>query len=1002
MKACISRSNASLHHNQSNNSYKRYNASGMGARSDKAAWATFVSSGANAADSFERRVALRLFAKKIGLRPQDLQTPANFPGVESVPVNVSGIFTSFQAKFNAAGKTPWSDFRQAIRTAVAKKEADYYKLDRVVMYTNGSPGAGTGAHPQTASQKKIDDIARASGIGIEWMFGPQILDALREIPDMWCLFDPEFPDLRQPTSVNDLFQAVNTGFVGRQDQLDELHNFIESDAPFLWWVLSGRAGSGKTRLLTEFAKLIGPEWSMAWVGATTRLFEHKHMTGPLVLVVDGVHSYGPSELRNLLEAFSDQSPGYPLRLILVERDAAPLEQWLTGGVTNKSAMTRFSEPLELAPLQAASWERLVRDVANSRGTDGDDLLLHYPPGQGTSPLELLIQTQVSAGSELKSSIRKLLADQRAHHYPAADEETVDLAAAATIVRSFDWEALANSSVYQELGQGIANSSERTQNLCSILGYGPDSKSSNELLGITPDLLGELFVLDRWKQQSLLPMPRSLDIALAIGGAGAVIDFFFRTSLDYASHPSLEKLTGQEPADPTYARTWHLAQAATIPHVYMGGAIGLAEELLKQLAEVEPVLAFHALVQLLLANSNLHGTPGISQLSDLDDPAIDLYLRLPGVSAQDVDGIVLADQLSGWLISGMEQLAFTPPFLQSLTTSILTSEVTHAKAKGGDLERFKRAVAFIRRYREHPVVDTTTYGRMLEVALISIQHLAPRGDEWAEQANELFTEIQEHDPELAAKDSAAIIVRVWGDSEGAAALMESLYLEGNQSGEWRVFLAALTNYTGRLGPGSVQAQVCTNWILELASSADLDSRNSNTVQGAAGNCYGKISEEAEDQLFNAMLDLLLRQPVAVGAGDATRRTLEKLANKGTEALLVGDWAGFKAVIESLTSANMRDRADTSWQINSVFASLAKAELSDGDFGQAWPIIGGHRHLLPANQLGHHVTNWYGLIIRAKSYGGARHRAILELAPEDGTAHNLAQTLDSVGPIAFEEE
>ena len=50
------------------------------------------------------------------------------------------------------------------------------------------------------------------------------------------------------------YDAENTSFCGRENEMKRLHDFVEDTRPLLWWAVTGKGGSGKSRLAYELMK----------------------------------------------------------------------------------------------------------------------------------------------------------------------------------------------------------------------------------------------------------------------------------------------------------------------------------------------------------------------------------------------------------------------------------------------------------------------------------------------------------------------------------------------------------------------------------------------------------------------------------------------------------------------------------------------------------------------------------------------------------------------------
>ena len=122
-------------------------------------------------------------------------------------------------------------------------------------------------------------------------------------------------------------------FLGREYEIDLLHRFVGDPSfggrlfNFRWMLLTGDAGTGKTRLAYEFTrKRLNGLWYTGKLDFhSPKAFDSPSKWRPVkptFIVVDYVQSV-PEEVHALLLAFSTQAANYefPVRLLLLERNA---------------------------------------------------------------------------------------------------------------------------------------------------------------------------------------------------------------------------------------------------------------------------------------------------------------------------------------------------------------------------------------------------------------------------------------------------------------------------------------------------------------------------------------------------------------------------------------------------------------------------------------------------------------------------------------------------------
>ena len=102
-----------------------------------------------------------------------------------------------------------------------------------------------------------------------------------------------------------LFENLYTDFVGREEELDELFEFLEKDQKFSWFMMDGPSGSGKSRLANEVcirARSNGWNSGFSQSGLNANFEWEKFRPNTHTLIVlDEVH-FRKEETKNLLIA----------------------------------------------------------------------------------------------------------------------------------------------------------------------------------------------------------------------------------------------------------------------------------------------------------------------------------------------------------------------------------------------------------------------------------------------------------------------------------------------------------------------------------------------------------------------------------------------------------------------------------------------------------------------------------------------------------------------------
>jgi tetratricopeptide (TPR) repeat protein len=165
--------------------------------------------------------------------------------------------------------------------------------------------------------------------------------------------------------------------VGRDTDMQSLWDWLHSQRPIAVRTLAGRAGAGKTRIAIELIERLNNERAGQWfagfvTGTELRRFHQKenlsqwNWARPTLVVVDYAASL-VEPLRGWLSELA-QHPGHlgrPLRLLLLEREAAANDGWLQslarGGHSDARLLELFDplEPKRLDPLESPEHRRKV-------------------------------------------------------------------------------------------------------------------------------------------------------------------------------------------------------------------------------------------------------------------------------------------------------------------------------------------------------------------------------------------------------------------------------------------------------------------------------------------------------------------------------------------------------------------------------------------------------------------------------------------------------------------
>ena len=353
--------------------------------------------------------------------------------------------------------------------------------------------------------------------------------------------------------------------VGRRAELAELDTFLADSRSFSWWVWTGPAGVGKSRLAVELCRAASADWHAGFLREA-----HQHRLGALrplspTLVVVDYAAQRAGWLSDALLQLAARDGGPPIRVLVLERDASGpwwdrLQRLHRIGESSPIASSRFSFPRELSGLNPDDLRALIVSVAThlnapTSRTDTDDIADHAvhldalgsPLSAYLATLDWLDTAGLSEGRD--AALRRLI--QRADDRLVAGliEPTISQARRARLFST----ALGGSAGRDD---HEAAATEAPPGLLPTPWQLPTETAEIALGGLRPDLLGELFVLDELGELSLRAEAARAVLALAARRRlDAFTAFVGRAARDHPDHPKLSGLMDvlvDEPAWPRLA------------------------------------------------------------------------------------------------------------------------------------------------------------------------------------------------------------------------------------------------------------------------------------------------------------------------------------------------------------------------------------------------------------------------------------------------------------------
>ena len=333
-----------------------------------------------------------------------------------------------------------------------------------------------------------------------------------------------------------VFQRRMTPLFGRDGELDRLRKFLlEADGDkekFCWWIWSGPAGAGKSRLALELVlEMQYRGWRAGFLPRHECGFDWARWqpAEPTLVVID--YAAERTGVADWLVALRRNTASFTrwVRFLLLERTAEPDDLWLqefhrTGGNRDKDARLacQFEQPHALAPLADDDLWATVKYVVGELKPDmditaaRDPVLAMLRQAHGNErqnyqrPLyaAFAAETIVAEGVEnprrwraddLTESVLKREMDRWRRH--KLDAQHANLIALATLLRGISTDALDKLADDGELHDILPARAQYHPGLYRTA-LGTEGAADSRIAALEPDMLGELFVLERLSGRSL--------------------------------------------------------------------------------------------------------------------------------------------------------------------------------------------------------------------------------------------------------------------------------------------------------------------------------------------------------------------------------------------------------------------------------------------------------------------------------------------------------------------
>jgi tetratricopeptide (TPR) repeat protein len=369
-----------------------------------------------------------------------------------------------------------------------------------------------------------------------------------------------------------LFRTRRVPLFGRDDELRELQTFLDDPRQFTWCAVTGPGGSGKSRLALEFCLQLPPKWRAGFLKVwTSSEFRAWTPNRPTLIVIDYV-SARATDIGLIVRGLEGRSLTlpFPVRLVLLERerDGLWVREFLGAGedlrTSTRSQYVSFpAEPnppsndpyAEVIRLQTLVAKRLspealwdcMSSVFNSptsnhtgRSNHADHKgkllaqILEIDPSR--RPLfAAFFADAISADPNMLEWDRKALVEnvlrreQEKFWKPrGVTDVELDVLTLATLVRGVGHDCPDLPPAARDSKQF---SPERYAIACG-------ASASERLPPLEPDMVGEIFVLDRFRPSSKRSQAEEMrDRGWKIDSL-EMSAFFSRAAKDFQDHPTL--------------------------------------------------------------------------------------------------------------------------------------------------------------------------------------------------------------------------------------------------------------------------------------------------------------------------------------------------------------------------------------------------------------------------------------------------------------------------------
>ena len=454
------------------------------------------------------------------------------------------------------------------------------------------------------------------------------------------------PPLHIPIIVDDekarfVFRAQRVPFAGRARELAALRRFLAGEAPFRWWLTTGPAGTGKSRLALELCLRAPQPWRAGFLHGDTDFdsFERWQPFEPTLLVIDYA-ARDPKRVGKWLRQLAARRKGdrelqAPVRVLLLER--AKLDGWwgdLTAEDPHGLRQCLHPDGTSETPLALADDAEDRTDIAWHTVTSLFDQAGRSAPDRATTLAALaeidprlpalvaaFAADALLAGRDVRGWDRtRLLEDviertRRRLWRPTAERHGADLARHELLLRLATVTQGLPLSVLEAPPAGLrlpARDPEDEHGFCAplfeamIAGGTVTPSDTPTLAPLEPDILGEVFVLTAPERLSRDPQAHArqlgtlADAAWRTGEPLKVASFLDRAAADFFPDDALSALLRPRPDRPERAAFWAMVANNIAARGHAPVEVETAVTLLDELRELARRWSEHPEIALQLA------------------------------------------------------------------------------------------------------------------------------------------------------------------------------------------------------------------------------------------------------------------------------------------------------------------------------------------------------------------------------------------------------------------